>query len=74
MRNLGMLLLIVGCATAAIGLALLFASKVPWLGHLPGDIHYRGKSTSFDFPLATCIVVSIVLTLVLNIVLRWFRR
>ena len=69
-----MLLLIVGCATVAIGLVLLFASRVPWLGHLPGDIHYRGKNTSFHFPLATCIVVSIVLTVVLNLVMRWFRR
>jgi len=74
MRNLGMLLLIVGCATAGIGLVLLFAPRVPWLGHLPGDIHYRGKNTSFHFPLATCIVVSIVLTVVLNLVVRWFRR
>jgi hypothetical protein len=40
MKSMGMLLLIVGAVTAAIGLALLLAPKVPWLGHLPGDIHY----------------------------------
>ena len=74
MKSLGMLLLIAGCTTAAIGLVLLFAPRVPWLGHLPGDIHYQGKSASFHFPLATCIVVSIVLTVALNLVLRWFRR
>jgi len=74
MKSLGMLLLIVGGVTAAVGLALLLAPKVPWLGQLPGDIHYRGKNTSFDFPVTTCIVVSIVLTMVLNLVLRWFRR
>jgi hypothetical protein len=39
-----------------------------------GDIHYRGKHTSFHFPLTTCIVASIILTVVLNLVLRWFRR
>ena len=74
MRNIGILLLIVGCTTAAIGIVLLFAPKVPWLGHLPGDIHYQGKNTTVHFPLATCIVVSIVLTVVLNLVLRVFRR
>ena len=74
MRNLGLLLLIVGCTTAVIGLVLMFAPKVPWLGHLPGDIHYQGKNASFHFPLATCILVSIVLTVVLNLVLRWFRK
>ena len=74
MKSLGMLLLIVGCVTAAIGLLLMIAPKVPWLGHLPGDIHYRGKNTSFHFPVVTCIVVSIVLTVVLNIVIRFFRR
>ena len=74
MRNLGMLLLIAGCAMAAIGLVLLLAPKVPWLGHLSGDINYRGKNMSFHFPLATGIVVSIVLTVVLNLIVRLFRR
>jgi len=74
MRNLGLLLLIVGCTTAAIGLVLMFAPKIPWLGHLPGDIHYQGKNASFHFPLVTCIVVSVVLTLVLNLMMRWFKR
>ena len=67
-------LLVVGCVTAAVGMVLLIAPKVPWLGHLPGDIHYQGKHGSFHFPLTTCIVLSIILTVVLNLVLRWFRR
>jgi hypothetical protein len=74
MKNLGLFLVIVGCTTAVIGLALLFVPKVPWLGNLPGDIHYRGKNTSFHFPVVTCIVASIVLTIVLNLVLRLFRK
>lgn len=74
MKNLGMLLLIVGCVTAAVGLVLLITPKIPWLDNLPGDIHYRGKSTEFHFPVVTCIVVSIVLTIVLNVVLKLFRR
>jgi hypothetical protein len=74
MKSLGMVLLIAGCVTAAVGLALLVAPKVPWLGNLPGDIHCRGKNTEFHFPVATCIVISIVLTAVLNVLLRLFRR
>ena len=74
MKSLGMLLLIAGCITAVIGLALIFAPKVPWLGHLPGDINYEGKNASFHFPVVTCIVLSIILTVVLNLVLRFFKR
>lgn len=44
------------------------------LGHLPGDIDYQGKNASFHFPLATCLVISIVLTVILNLVMRWFKR
>ena len=74
MKNLGMLLLVAGLATAAVGLVLLIAPRMPWLGHLPGDIHYRGRNTSFHFPLTTCILVSVVLTILLNLALRWFRK
>ena len=74
MKSLGMLLLIVGCVIAAVGLVLLVAPKIPWLGNLPGDIHYRGKNTEFRFPVVTCIVVSVVLTVVLNVAMRLFRR
>jgi len=74
MKSLGMLLLIVGCITAVVGLVLLVAPKIPWLGNLPGDIHYRGRNTEFHFPVATCVVISIVLTILLNVVLRLFRK
>lgn len=74
MKSLGMLLLIAGCITAVVGLVLLVSPKIPWLGNLPGDIHYRGKHTSLHFPVVTCIVVSIVLTIVLSVALRLFRR
>jgi hypothetical protein len=74
MKSVGMLLLIVGGLTAFIGLVLLLAPRLPWLGDLPGDIHYRGKTGEFHFPVTTCIVISIVLTVVLNLALRWFRR
>lgn len=74
MKSVGLLLLIVGCTVAIIGLVFMAVPRIPWLGHLPGDIHYRGKNSSFHFPMTSCIVVSIVLTVLLNLALRLFRR
>ena len=74
MTDLGKLLVIVGGVLVAIGLVVMLVGKshLP-LGRLPGDIVYRGKNTTFYFPLATSILLSIVLSLVLYFVSR-FRR
>jgi len=71
MTELGKLLLILGGIIVAIGALLLVAGRfnLP-LGRLPGDIIYRGKHTTFYFPLATSIILSIVLTLVLWLLSR----
>jgi len=71
MTELGKLLLVLGSVIIALGAALLLAGKfnLP-LGRLPGDIVYRGKNTVFYFPLATCIIVSVVLSLILWLVNR----
>ncbi|HLH34851.1 MAG TPA: DUF2905 domain-containing protein [Alloacidobacterium sp.] len=65
--GLGILFLLLG------GLILLLGKSGIPFGRLPGDIAYRGKHTSFYFPLATCIVLSIVLSLVFYLLSR-FRR
>jgi Protein of unknown function (DUF2905) len=64
MTDLGKLLLVFGGAIVIAGAVLLLAGRfnLP-LGHLPGDIVYRGKNTAFYFPLTTCIVISVVLSL-----------
>ncbi|MHB8525508.1 MAG: DUF2905 domain-containing protein [Candidatus Acidiferrales bacterium] len=63
-RELGKGLLIVGLAIAAVGVILLGAGKLPFrIGRLPGDISYHGRHTTFYFPVVTCVVISIVLTL-----------
>lgn len=67
---LGKSLIFVGVLFVLIGLIFLFAPKVPWLGKLPGDIHIRGERFSFYFPLATCLLLSILLTVILNLLLR----
>jgi hypothetical protein len=65
MTDLGKLLLVLGGVIVLTGAGLLLADRfnVP-LGHLPGDIVYRGKNTVFYFPLTTCIIVSVVLSLI----------
>ena len=74
MTDFGKLLMVVGLILAAAG-ALVIAlgrGNLP-LGRLPGDIVYRGKNTTFYFPLATSVVVSVVLSIVLYVVGRWRR-
>ncbi len=74
MSDIGKVLVVLGLAVAAAGLVfmLLGRTNLP-IGRLPGDILYRGKHTTFYFPLATSIVLSAVLSLVLYLVGR-FRR
>jgi hypothetical protein len=64
--DLGKALVFVGVLIAAAGVALMLLGKTNLpLGRLPGDILYRGKHTTFYFPLATSLVVSVVLSIVL---------
>ena len=71
MIPLGKMLLLFGLAMVLLGLVLLvaghFSGKVPWLGRLPGDISIQRGSWTFYFPLATCLVVSLVLTLLFSL-------
>ena len=68
--SFGRTLITLGIVLVVLGLLFLAASKIPFLGRLPGDIHYRGKNFSFHFPLATSIVISIILTILLNLFTR----
>ena len=66
----GVLMIVLG------GILVLFGSvsgKIPWIGRLPGDIHIQRGNWSFYFPLATSILLSIVLTLILSFI-SFFRR
>ena len=68
--NLGRLLVIGGVLLAAVGVIVLLAGKVPFLGRLPGDIVYHKGGTTFYFPLVSCLVLSVILSLLLSL----FRR
>ncbi len=66
----GKALILLGVVLMVLGVVFVLAPKIPFLGKLPGDIHLRGKNWSFSFPVVTCIVISIVLTLLLNLFSR----
>ena len=66
----GKTLILLGAILMVLGVVFVLAPKIPFLGKLPGDIHLRGKNWSFSFPVVTCIVISIVLTLLLNLFSR----
>jgi len=70
MSELGKFLVIVGVVLAIVGLILWSGFAPKWLGRLPGDIRIEREHSAFYFPIVTCIIISIVLSLVLSI----FRR
>jgi Protein of unknown function (DUF2905) len=72
--DLGKLLVLLGGTIVIIGLVMILLGRTSLpLGRLPGDIVYRGKNTTFYFPLATSILVSVVLSFLLYLIGR-FRR
>jgi hypothetical protein len=73
-NSVGKLLIGAGGVLILIGIIVVLAGRahVP-LGRLPGDISYRGKNTAVFFPITTCILLSIVLSLVLWLVNRFLR-
>jgi hypothetical protein len=65
MPDMGKMLVLVGVVIALIGVAMWSGIGRGWLGRLPGDIHYTRDNFSFHFPIVTCLLMSIVLTLVM---------
>lgn len=72
--SIGKLLLIFGGVMVVLGLVFLLAGRgIPFLGRLPGDIVVQREGFTFYFPIVTMVLVSVVLTILLNIVFRIFR-
>lgn len=65
---IGRTLALVGAAILVIGLALMLAAKVPHIGRLPGDIVWKRGGFTFYFPLATCLILSLLVSTVLWLV------
>lgn len=70
MNDVGRMLVVFGVLIALAGVALMLVGRVGWLGRLPGDIHIERGNWTFYFPLATSLLLSVVLTLILWIVGR----
>ncbi|MBI4353321.1 MAG: DUF2905 domain-containing protein [Candidatus Omnitrophica bacterium] len=66
----GKFLILLGVVLTAAGLFVVSGMHLPWLGRLPGDIVIKKENFSFYFPITTCILVSVVLTLLFY----WFRK
>ncbi len=65
MAPFGRILFVAGLVLAGIGLLLMLSDKIGWVGRLPGDIVIKRENFTFYFPLATCVLISVVLTLLL---------
>ena len=71
--SLGRILFVIGLGIAALGLLVMLGARLglPRLGRLPGDIVWQGKNSTVYFPIVTCIVLSILLTLAFSILNRF---
>lgn len=67
MADIAKLLIISGLALIFVGAMAMFLSKIPGLGRLPGDIFIQKGNNTFYFPIVTCIIISIILTIILNL-------
>lgn len=70
-EHIGKLLIIAGLVIIAIGALIVLSAKIPWIGRLPGDILIQKRNFTFYFPIATSVILSILLTLILWL---FFRR
>ncbi len=70
MEPLGKSLVLIGISILLIGLLMWGVSSLPYIGHLPGDIYVRRGNFTFYFPLATCILISIIATILFSLMRR----
>ena len=69
-HDFGRTMMVLGGALFVIGALVHFGGKMLPLGNLPGDFHWQSGNTSFSFPLATSVILSIVLTVLVNLLFR----
>jgi hypothetical protein len=73
MSDMAKLLMILGGGLFFVGLLLYAGARLPWFGNMPGNIVVKGDNFTLFAPIGTMILVSIVLTILLNVIGRWFR-
>jgi uncharacterized membrane protein (DUF106 family) len=74
MEGIGKILLIVGGIIVILGLILIFSQHIPFLGKLPGDIFVKKEGFSFYFPIVTLLILSILVTIIVNIILHFLNK
>ena len=74
MEGIGRILLIVGGIIVILGLILIFSQHIPFLGKLPGDIFIKREGFSFYFPIVTLLVLSLLITIIVNVILYFLKR
>ncbi|HOO70231.1 MAG TPA: DUF2905 domain-containing protein [Spirochaetota bacterium] len=67
------ILIISGIVLIVAGIVFYFQGKIPYLGSLPGDIVFKKGRTTFYFPLASGIIISILATIIVNLIMKFFR-
>jgi len=70
LEGFGKTLIYIGIVLIIVGIVFSASGKIPWLGNLPGDIYIQRGRFTFYFPLATCLLISVIITLVVYL----FRR
>lgn len=70
MAGFGKSLIVIGIMLVVVGLLFSLGGKIPWLGHLPGDIYIQRERFTLFFPVTTCLLISIIITLVLYFLRR----
>lgn len=70
LNSMAKVLILAGVLITAMGIFFLFSDKIPWLGNLPGDIYIQRKNFSIYLPITTCIIISIILSLIFYFITR----
>lgn len=73
MSEMGRIIMIAGATLFVVGALIYFGGRLPWFGNLPGDIVVKRDNFTLYAPIGTMIVLSLLLTLVLNLIGRWMR-
>ena len=74
MEGIGKILLIVGGIIVILGLLLIFSNHIPFFGKLPGDIFIRRDGFSFYFPVVTLLILSVLITIIVNVILHFMNK
>ena len=73
LSGIGKVLILAGAFVGFSGLLLVFWQRIPFLGKLPGDIFLQKGNLQFFFPIVTCLAISALLTIMVNIIVNWLK-